>query len=177
VRDPGDASAEPDRGLVVALVCNGNSDRFRRSLVTSDGALTFEEHDMGEAKRIAAAALVGGVVLGSLSIVTAPAEAKGREVTRAGSCSGAAHTKLKVKTDNGRLEVEGQVDSNRNGQTWRWRIRHDGAVVARGTRQTHAPSGSFEVRRLMANHAGQDRVVFRARHVGSGQVCRTVVNF
>ncbi|NUR08784.1 MAG: hypothetical protein HOQ22_07740 [Nocardioidaceae bacterium] len=132
---------------------------------------------MRTSKRTAAAVLASGVALASLSMVTAPAEAKGREVTRVGSCSGAAHTELKVKTDNGRLEVEGEVDSNRNGQTWRWRIRHDGAVAARGTRQTHAPSGSFSVSRRIANHAGQDHVVFRARNVGSGQVCRTVVNF
>ncbi len=96
-------------------------------------------------------------------------------VIRTGSCSAGADWKLKVKTDDGRLEVEGEVDTNRAGQAWAWTIRHNGSVSARGTSTTTARSGSFEVERKIVNLAGTDRVVFRATY--AGQTCVGVVNF
>ena len=96
-------------------------------------------------------------------------------VERSGSCSGSTDWKLKAKPDDGRLEVEGEIDSNRNGQTWNWVIRHNGAIAARGQARTTAPSGSFEVERRLANLAGVDTFVFRATNPASGEVCRGVV--
>jgi hypothetical protein len=121
-----------------------------------------------------AAVAVTTICLASLG---APAEAKGREVVHRGSCSGAADWKLKVKADDGRLEVEGQVDSNRVGQRWTWRMVHNGTVSAHGSRTTRAPSGSFEVHRLLVDRAGTDALTWRARNVGNGQVCRGTVRF
>jgi hypothetical protein len=108
-------------------------------------------------------------------LAAAPASANDDDVIRRGSCSGATHWKVKAGPDDGRIEVEGEVDSNRNGQSWRWRMVHNGSVSARGTRVTTAPSGSFEVRRLLVNVAGQDTIVFRARNVRSGEICRGTV--
>lgn len=108
----------------------------------------------------------------------APASADGDDddrVIRTGACSGGADWKLKVKTDDGRLEVEGEVDSNVAGQQWRWTIRHNGSVSDRGTATTTARSGSFEVERKIVDLAGTDAVVFRA--VRDGQLCRGVVNY
>ena len=99
----------------------------------------------------------------------------GDRVIRTGSCSGAADWKLKVKTDDGRLEVEGEIDSNVSGQRWRWALRHNGSVSDRGVGTTTGRSGSFEVERKVVNLAGTDTVVFRA--VRDGQVCRGVVNY
>ena len=96
-------------------------------------------------------------------------------VIRTGSCSGSADWKLKVKTDDGRLEVEGEVDCNVAGQQWRWTLRHNGSVSDRGTATTTARSGSFEVERKVVDLAGTDALVFRA--VRDGQVCRGVVNY
>ena len=98
-------------------------------------------------------------------------------VVRTGSCTGSADWKLKVKTDDGRLEVEGEVDSNRSGQTWRWQIRHDGSLSAHGVRQTAGRSGSFSVERKIVNLRGTDRVVFRAVRTNTGEVCRGVIRF
>jgi hypothetical protein len=100
---------------------------------------------------------------------SSPAAAGDDEKIRRGSCSGSADWKLKVKPDDGRLEVEAEVDSNVNGQQWRWRIRHNGSVSARGKATTKGPSGSFDVERRMANLAGTDRFRFRAVH--DSQVC------
>jgi hypothetical protein len=106
-----------------------------------------------------------------------PAVAKDGALTARGDCSGRTDWKLKVSPDNGSLEVEGEVDSNRAGQLWRWRLRHDGVLVARGSRVTGGASGSFDVRRLVANHSGTDTLVFRARRPATGEVCRAVVRF
>jgi hypothetical protein len=92
-----------------------------------------------------------------------------------GRCSSGADWKLKVKTDDGRLEVEGEVDSNVAGQRWRWVLRHNGSVSDRGVSTTTPRSGSFEVERKIVDLAGTDRVVFRAVH--DGQTCRGVVNY
>ena len=112
------------------------------------------------------------------TVGAAPASARGDDddrVIRTGSCSAGAGWKLKVKTDDGRLEVEGEVDSNVAGQQWRWTIRHNGSVSDRGTATTTARSGSFDVERKIVDLAGTDAVAFKA--VRDGQVCRGVVNY
>jgi hypothetical protein len=121
---------------------------------------------------------VAVVAAASLVAVAGPAEASGgNDVVKRGNCARTTDWKLKVGPDDGRLEVEGEIDSNRNGQTWSWLIRHNGSVSARGTRTTQAPSGSFEVRRLLVNMSGVDTIVFRATNTRNGEVCRGVVRF
>ena len=116
---------------------------------------------LGVAALAAVAVLVGAL----------PAAAGGQEVIRSGSCSGSADWKLKAKPDDGRIEVEFEVDQNRNGQRWRVVLRRDGDRFFRGIRETHAPSGSFEVSRRPANTPGPNRMKARAVNLGSGQVC------
>ncbi len=84
---------------------------------------------------------------------------------------------LKASPEDGRIEVEGEVDSNVNDQQWNWRIRHNGDVAARGSAVTTGPSGSFEVRRLVGDAADTDRIGWRARNPNSGEVCRGGLSF
>jgi hypothetical protein len=118
-------------------------------------------------------AMVATAVLGVLLIggSTLPAQAKEGDVIRRGACTGSSDWKLKLSEENGRIEVEYEVDQNRAGDTWRVRIRHDGDLVFAGRRITRAPSGSFTVRILQRNRAGDD--VFRGRAVNlrTGEVC------
>lgn len=121
-----------------------------------------------------------GAALSTALVVAlaAPATASGGDDDRViltGGCSGSADWKLKVKTDDGRLEVEGEVDSNVPGQRWRWTLRHNGSVTERGIGTTTGRSGSFEVERKVVDLAGTDAIVFRASR--DGQVCRGVVNY
>ena len=67
-----------------------------------------------------------------------------RTLTKAGTCSAASHSKLKVKADDGRLETEFEVDQNRVGKRWRVTIKRNGSTVFRSIRTTQAPSGSFD---------------------------------
>ncbi|WP_370246673.1 hypothetical protein [Nocardioides sp.] len=115
-----------------------------------------------------AAGLTAGLVLG-----TAPAQASGSDgrVQRTGSCSGSTDWKIKAKPDDGRVEVEAEIDSNRTGQRWTWTLRHDGGASANGTSVTRGPSGSFSVERRLVDGPGSDSFVFRAVNPRSGEVC------
>lgn len=106
-----------------------------------------------------------------------PAMAGDDDVIRRGACSSATSWKLKASPEDGRIEVEGEIDSNRNGQTWQWRLKHNGTVSSKGQATTKGPSGSFERRRVVVNLAGTDRLVFRASNPKTGEVCRGVVSF
>lgn len=119
----------------------------------------------------------GLAAVAALAVVAPAASASDDDVIRRGACSGASDWKLKASPENGRIEVEAEVDSNRVGQTWRWRLFHDGSLSARGTATTQAPSGEFEVRRLMVDAARTDRVGFRARNPRTDEVCRGALRF
>lgn len=113
----------------------------------------------------------------AILLTAAPAVANDGDVIRRGGCSSGATWKLKASPENGRIEVEGEVDSNRRGQTWRWTMKHNGRQFASGRRTTLGRSGSFEVRRVPRNFRGTDAFRFTARRVGTSQVCNGVVRF
>jgi len=118
-------------------------------------------------------AMVATAVLGTLLIggTAMPVLAKDGDVIRRGSCSGNSDWKLKLSEEDGRIEVEYEVDQNVVGAVWRVQIRHDGDLVFAGRRTTRAPSGSFEVRILQRNRAGDDVFRGRAVHTRTGQTC------
>jgi hypothetical protein len=111
------------------------------------------------------------VVMIGLIATTAGAEASTRSVVRSGSCSGASHRTLKLKPDNGRIEVEFEVDQNVVGVPWRVRLLDDGHLVGKGLRTTRAPSGSFTFRRVVADRPGRDSFVARSRSLRSAETC------
>ena len=95
-----------------------------------------------------------------------------REVRASGACA-TGRWELKAKADDGRLEVEFELDTNRNGQTWAVTITDNGTSVFSGNRTTVAPSGSFEIGVHPANRTGADRIVATARR--GGQTCTGTV--
>ena len=93
------------------------------------------------------------------------------DVVREGSCADASDWKLKVSPEDGRLEVEFEVDQNLSGDRWRVRIRHDGDLAFRGIRTTKVASGSFEVRIVENDTAGPDAFRASARNLSTDEVC------
>jgi hypothetical protein len=106
--------------------------------------------------------------------MTAPAAAKEGDVIREGRCRGATTWKLKLSPENGRIEVEFEVDQNKVGRRWRVTLRRNGIRFAKGYGVTKPPSGSFELRRVVANGPGADRVIGWGRHVRTGETCRGI---
>ena len=101
--------------------------------------------------------------------------AKDGDVVVRGTCTKASTAKLKLSPEDGAIEVEFEVDQNRNGVRWSVSLRRVLAngtkLIATGTRITRAPSGSFEFRRVVADRAGRDTIRARATSP-SGEVCR-----
>lgn len=91
-------------------------------------------------------------------VLAAPASASGGggDVRSSGTCSGGGTWKLKAKPDDGRIQIEFEVDTNRAGQTWHVRIKDNTKLVADRYATTVAPSGSFTVKASTANQAGSD---------------------
>ena len=128
----------------------------------------------GIRRRLVLAASITALTLGALAAPGATLAKHGNSsaIIRTGSCSGASDWKLKVKPDNGSIEVEFEVDQNKDGKTWDVKLKQDGTPFWTGARTTHAPSGSFSVSKLTSNKAGVHQFAGRAVNRNTGEVCR-----
>ena len=105
----------------------------------------------------------------ALSVPTA--SAKNDDIRKAGSCTGSSSSKIKAKPRDGRLEVEFEVDQNRNGVKWKVRLKDNGKRVFRGTARTRGPSGSFSIERKIADRPGTDALTGIGKNPASGERC------
>lgn len=120
-------------------------------------------------KRIAIATLSCGALLAGGG---GAALAKGGDDVRAtGSCTGSSSAKIKAKPRDGRIEVEFEVDQNRNGVRWKVRLKDNGVRVFKGSATTRAPSGSFSIERRIANRRGTDRIKGIGKNRVTGERC------
>lgn len=125
---------------------------------------------MTKALRFASLVIALTVVCG-VAVATAPAGiAKRGDVRVAGVCTGSSASKLKLSEEDARIEVEFEVDQNRNGIRWTVVLNQNGKLLARVTRTTRPTSGSFEARVLAPDKAGRDVFTVRATRA-SGEVC------
>ena len=117
-------------------------------------------------------------VLGvAVALAAAPAGvAKRGDVRVVGACTKASTSKLKLSEEDGGIEVEFEVDQNRNGVRWTVVLTQNGKRVARLTRVTRAPSGSFKARIVARNTSGTDKFTARATRP-SGEVCTARASF
>jgi hypothetical protein len=115
--------------------------------------------------------LIGAAAALIIATIPSSVGASDDEVRREGSCSGKSDWEMRAKYDDDeRIELRGRVENTRSGQTWAWKIKHNGSVSAQGRAVTG--SGGFEVRRALVDLAGVDHCVFRAERIKTGEVCR-----
>jgi hypothetical protein len=100
----------------------------------------------------------------------------GGEVIKEGSCSVSSDWKLKAKPDDGRLEVEFEVDQNIVGDVWKVKLSDNGTMFFKGKRETLPPSGSFEVQVRTDDLAGKDKIVAKAMNLSTGETCKGSVS-
>ncbi len=115
------------------------------------------------AMRRSAAALVLTAAAAAPLAAAGPAQAKGGgspAIKASGACVGGGTWTLKAKHDDGRIEVEYEVEANRAGQLWHVDVAltDNNATVLSANKRTVAPSGSFSVRVLIADRAGVDTI-------------------
>ena len=121
--------------------------------------------------------LIALTVVCGLAVATASAGiAKRGDVRVAGVCTGSSASKLKLSEEDGRIEVEFEVDQNRSGIRWMVVLNQSGRLIARVTRTTRPPSGSFEARMLAPDKGGRDVFAVRATRA-SGEVCTARATF
>jgi ribosomal protein L11 len=123
------------------------------------------------------ATVAAALAIASAALAAAPiASAKGGHGLRvSGVCTQASSAKLKLSREDGRIEVEFEVDQNRNGVPWKVTLRRNGVLVASTAAKTHAPSGSFSVHRMIARALATDRITARATR--SGERCTAQASF
>ena len=117
---------------------------------------------------------IAAAVLCAAALATGAA-AKDGDVLVAGACTARSDAKLKLSEENGAIEVEFEVDQNRNGVRWTVTLFRNGTQVARRVRVTRGPSGSFEARFVTADRPGADR--FTARAARAGERCSASASF
>jgi hypothetical protein len=125
---------------------------------------------------VAVSALTTATLTAGLLFAATPASASGGGVRASGACTMGSTWEMKAKHDDGRIELELEVDTPRIGRTWSVVITDNGTRVFKGTRVTKAPSGSFTVERLVRNHAGTDHFWAKARSLATGATCVARVN-
>ena len=113
-----------------------------------------------------AASMMGAAVLAT------GAGAKDGDVEVPGTCTGASSSELDLSRENGGIEVELEVDQNRNGVRWTVTLHRNGALVGRRVGVTRGPSGSFEARFVTRDGPGADRFVARATRAGERCIAR-----
>jgi hypothetical protein len=104
--------------------------------------------------------------IGAALLLVPTAAAKDGDVRVAGTCTRSTTSELKLSEEDGGIEVEFEVDQNRNGVRWTVVLFRNGTEVGRRVRVTRGPSGSFEARFVTGNRRGADRFVARATRVG-----------
>ena len=108
--------------------------------------------------------------------VASTASAKGGGQTVSGTCTAATTSKLKAKSDDGRLEVEFEVDSNIRGQAWKVVVQDNGSTFLHKTLKTKGPSGSFEAKARPADRAGPDAIQATATNAATGESCTATLS-
>ena len=116
-------------------------------------------------------------VLALALLAPATAAAKGDDdIERTGTCTGASSAEIKLSEEDGRIETEFEVDQNRNGVRWTVVLKRNGKRVTKTTETTRGPSGSFELRRVLRDGAGDDRIKAKATSP-TGEVCTARATF
>jgi len=109
--------------------------------------------------------MLAGLVLVVLAVAVPQAHARradhggGGDVRVAGACGKGASSKLRLKSEDGRIEVRFEVEHSRFSGRWRLTFVQEGRVANRGTLRARR---SFEVRRELPDLSGADQVSVRA---------------
>ncbi|HKG38942.1 MAG TPA: hypothetical protein VKB25_08130 [Conexibacter sp.] len=100
-----------------------------------------------------------------LTVLAAPAHARGGDDVRVtASCGRGASAELRLKSDDGAIEVEYRVRRSRAGERWSIALVHERRVAWRGRATTSGSgsSGGFRIRHTLPDFTGADEITARA---------------
>lgn len=110
-------------------------------------------------------------LVASVAFIPSATASDDDEIREPGTCTDSSSSKIKVKPDDGRIEVEFEVDQNQTGDVWKVKIKDNGSNVFKGTATTRGPSGSFEIERKITDQSGTDAIKATAKNKSSDERC------
>lgn len=122
--------------------------------------------------RMTTAALAATALLTSLGLVAGPAHADGPEKDREFRVAG-AEVDFSVSKDDGRFEVEVDVDDAEPGSRWRVVLWHDGRRYHKKVHRADG-DGDVEIEKDRRNTRGTDTFKVRVELVGGAGATRTI---
>lgn len=114
---------------------------------------------------VAAVSTLALLSVPALTLVAAPAHA----VDKSQRCDG-ARMELSVERDDGRFEVEADIDDADPGSRWRIALRQDGNRFFKDVRRANG-DGDISVDRNRPDTAGRDVFALRVNRVGTDGGC------
>ncbi|WP_139977919.1 hypothetical protein [Nocardioides litoris] len=122
---------------------------------------------MNPLRTTAATLAATALVATPLAVLTAaPAQA----AEKSGRCDGATF-KLEVEKDDGRYEIDTDIDDARPGSQWRIVLKQDGRTLANVVRRADSDGDVDGVDRERRDTRGTDRFVLRVNKVGTSGGC------
>lgn len=107
----------------------------------------------------------------ALSAGAAQAHDGGGDVNAAGVCGRGATASLRLRADDGQIELRFRLRQRSGRGVWRIAIVHEQRVSSRATKRTTRSDDSFELRRRLVDLRGSDTVTVHAWGPG-GLGCR-----
>jgi hypothetical protein len=95
----------------------------------------------------------------------------GGDVNAAGVCGRGATASLRLRADDGQIELRFRLRQRSGRGVWRITIVHEQRVSSRATKRTTRSDDSFELRRRLVDLRGSDTVTIHAWGPG-GLGCR-----
>ena len=92
------------------------------------------------------------------------------EVRSTGTCTRSSETTLRLRTEEGTIRVELEIETSRRGSRWTVILLHERRIAFRGTLRARG-GGSLKLRRTVPDWLGSDAVAARATGSG-GETCR-----
>jgi hypothetical protein len=83
-----------------------------------------------------------------------------REVRREATCTGSSEARLRLRAEDGEIEVRFEIAARGARSTWRIVLLHERRTVFRGVLRKR--SGKLELRRVVDDWFGEDEFVVRA---------------
>lgn len=121
--------------------------------------------------RKAVATLGASALLASpLALTAAPAQAADRDFRCAG-----ADVKFEVEKDDGRFEVEVDVDDARKGSKYRIVLRHNGKRFHKRVHRADRDGDVADFEKKRRNTKGKDRFVIKVKKIGGPKACKRVI--
>jgi hypothetical protein len=127
---------------------------------------------MSKIRKITAAVGAAALIAAPASLIAGPAHADGPEKEKEFRVGG-AEVDFKVEKDDGRFEVEVDIDDARPGSKWRVVIRHDGRLIHKKVHRADG-DGEVEIDKRRPDTRGADTFKVRVKQVGGPGKVRTI---